>query len=237
MEQFNGFVKGFILLALMGIIAGCAETYQAKKVQQSGFLGDYSLLQKGKEGQALLVYKNPNANWKSYNKVLLDPVTVWAGSDSQLNDVSPEDTTRLAEYLYTKVHVALAEDYQFVKAPGPGVMHIQIAITEADKPNAVLHTVGNVVPQAIVVSQLKKLVTGTNSFVGQASVEVKITDGATGVILAEAVDKRGGGKGWTRATENTWADVDHTYDYWAQLLKYRLCQFRDGVGCVAPPEE
>ncbi len=237
MERFNEFVKGFVLLALMGVIAGCAETYQAKKVQESGFLGDYSLLHKGEEGQALLVYRNPNANWKSYNKVLLDPVTVWAGKDSQLKDVSPEDTTRLAEYLYVKIHAALAGDYQFVKAPGPGVLHIQIAITEADQPNAVMHTIGNVVPQAIVVSQLKKLVTGTNSFVGQASVEVKITDGATGVILAEAVDKHGGGKGLARATENTWADVEHAYDYWANKLKYRLCQARGGVNCVAPAEE
>ena len=234
MSRFDGVIRGFALLALAGLLAGCAETSQARSVQQSGFLGDYSKLQEGKEGQALLVYMNPNVNWASYDKVMLDPVTVWLGAGSEMSDVSPEDQQRLASLLYTKVSDALSTDYKLVSAPGPGVLHIQGAITEADRPNVVMHTVSNIVPQMMLLSNVKKLATGTQAFAGTASIEGKITDGATGQILWEGVDKRGGGKGLARAVEGTWADIDHAYDYWAQKLKWRLCQMRGGSNCVEP---
>ena len=99
-----------------------------------------------------------------------------------------------------------------------------------------MHTVGNIVPQMMVLSQLKKAATGTQAFVGQASVEGKMTDGATGALLMAAVDKRGGGKGFARAVEGTWADIDRAYGYWADKLKFRLCQMRGGANCVAPKE-
>ncbi len=234
MARFDGFTRGFVLLALAGLLAGCAQTSQARSVERSGFLGDYSMLREGKSGEALLVYKNPKANWASYDKIMLDPVTVWMGTDSQMKGVSPEDSQLLADLLYTKIKDALQGDYKFVSAPGPGVMRLQVAITEADKPNAVMHTVGNVVPQLMMLSNLKKLATGTGAFVGLASVEAKMTDGANGELLMAAVDKRGGGKGPARAVEGTGADIEHAYGYWAQKLKYRLCQQRGGANCVEP---
>ena len=231
MSRLDGVIRGFVLLALAGLLAGCAQTSQARSVQTSGFLGDYSMLQEGKSGEALLVYKNPKANWASYDKIMLDPVTVWASQDSPM---APEDTQLLADLLYTKIKDALSTDYKFVTAPGPGVMRLQVAITEADKPNVVMHTVGNIVPQLMMLSNIKKLATGTRAFAGQASVEAKMTDGATGKLLSAAVDKRGGGGGPARAFEGTGADIEHAYDYWAQKLKWRLCQLRGGSNCVEP---
>ena len=225
-----------VVFALAGVLAGCAAGSQARSVQQSGFLGDYSILSEGKSGEALLVYKNPNTNWASYHKIMLDPVTVWMGAGSQMTDVSPEDQQQLATLLYIKIKDALQMDYKFVSAPGPGVMHLQVAITQADRPNAVMHTLSNIVPQMMVLSQAKKLATGTQAFAGQASVEGKATDGATGELLWAAVDKRGGGKGLARAVEGTWADIDRAYDYWAQKLRWRLCQARGGANCVEPKE-
>jgi hypothetical protein len=64
------------ILVLMLVVTGCAATQEAKSVEKSGFLGDYSLLkegerstfQQGAENQALLVYKNPAADWRKYIK-------------------------------------------------------------------------------------------------------------------------------------------------------------------------
>jgi Protein of unknown function (DUF3313) len=47
---------------------------QPPPIQTSGFLGDYSQLKPGNEGQSALVYINPNAQWSKYTKVILDPV-------------------------------------------------------------------------------------------------------------------------------------------------------------------
>ena len=87
-------------------VAGCADTQHAKSVEKSGFLGDYSMLRKGEtstmgeDPEALLVYRNPKAQWKKYTKIVLDPVTLWVGTkDSQLKDVSIEDRQRLGNLL------------------------------------------------------------------------------------------------------------------------------------------
>jgi Protein of unknown function (DUF3313) len=233
-------IGAILLLAL--VVTGCAATQEAKSVEKSGFLGDYSLLKEGQrstfsqgaENQALLVYQNPAADWRKYRKIWLDPVTVWMSQkDSQLKDVPVEDRQRLAALLWSKLDEQLRNDYEMASNPGPDVMRIQAAITEAESSNAVLDTVTSVIPQTRLLSGMKSLATGVSAFTGSASVEVKITDSTTGVILAEAVDRRGGTKSLSGVT-NSWNDVEEAYRFWAEKIRYRLCQSRLGTGCVEP---
>jgi hypothetical protein len=233
-------IGAILLLAL--VVTGCASTQEAKSVEKSGFLGDYSLLKKGersmiKEGsedQALLVYQNPAADWRKYRKIWLDPVTVWMSQkDSQLKDVPVEDRQRLAALLWSKLDEQLRNDYEMASNPGPDVMRIQAAITEAGESSAVMDTVTSIVPQLKLLSGVKSLATGVSAFTGSASVEIKIIDSTTGVILAAAVDRRGGTKSLSGVT-NSWNDVEEAYRFWAEKIRYRLCQSRLGTGCVEP---
>ena len=229
-------------LVLTLVVTGCAATQEAKSVEKSGFLGDYSLLKEGqrstiKEGaedQALLIYKNPAADWRKYRKVLLDPVTVWmSAKDSQLKDVSVEDRQRLAALSWSKIDESLRKDYEMTSQAGPDVVRIQVAITEAGASNAVLDTVTSVIPQTRMLSGMKSLATGVSAFTGSASAELKATDSATGAILVEAVDRRGGTKS-LRGVTNSWNDVEEAYRFWAEKMRYRLCQWRSGMNCVEP---
>jgi Protein of unknown function (DUF3313) len=66
------------------------------------FLGqDYELLRPGEEGEALLVYRNPDAPWRSYDKIKLDPITIWAGEGSEFEDFSEPERQELADTVYT----------------------------------------------------------------------------------------------------------------------------------------
>jgi len=223
-------------------VTGCASTQEAKSVEKSGFLGDYSLLKEGQrstisegaEDEALWVYKNPAADWRKYRKVMLDPVTVWMSQkDSQLKDVSVEDRQRLAALMWSKLDESLRKDYEMTSQVGPDVMRLQVAITEAGSSNAVLDTVTSIVPQTRMLSGMKSLATGVSLFTGSASAEVKITDTATGAILFEAVDRRGGTKSLSGVT-NSWNDVEEAYRFWAEKVRYRACQGRGGMNCVEP---
>ena len=230
------------ILVLMLVVTGCAATQEAKSVEKSGFLGDYSLLREGErstisesaEDQALLTYRNPAVDWRKYRKVWLDPVTVWMSqTDSQLKDVSVEDRQRLATILWLKLDASLQKDYEMTSQAGPDVLRIQAAITEAGESNAVLDTVTSVIPQTRLLSGMKSLATGVSLFTGSASAEVKITDTATGAILFEAVDRRGGTKSLSGVT-NSWNDVEEAYRFWAEKVRYRACQGRGGMNCVEP---
>jgi hypothetical protein len=232
---------GAVLVLMLGV-TGCAATQEAKSVEKSGFLGDYSLLKEGQrsmvaqgaENQALWIYKNPAADWRKYRKIILDPVTVWmSGKDSQLKDVSVEDRQRLAALLWSKMDESLRKDYEMTSQGGPDVLRVQAAITEAGESNAVLDTVTSVIPQTRLLSGMKSLATGVSAFTGSASAELKVTDSATGAILVEAVDRRGGTKSLSGVT-NSWNDVEQAYRFWAEKMRYRLCQWRSGMNCVEP---
>jgi hypothetical protein len=230
------------IFLLMVVVTGCASTQEAKSVEKSGFLGDYSLLKEGqrstiKEGtedQALWVYKNPAADWRKYRKVILDPVTVWMSQkDSQLKDVTVEDRQRLAALLWSKLDEALRKDYEMTGQAGPDALRIQAAITEAGESMPVLDTVTSIIPQTRLLSGMKSLATGVSAFTGSASAEVKITDSATGTVLFMAVDRRGGTKSLSGMT-NSWNDVEEAYRFWAEKFRYRACQWRGGMNCVEP---
>jgi hypothetical protein len=230
------------ILLLMLVVTGCASTQEAKSVEKSGFLGDYSLLKEGqrstvKEGaedQALWVYKNPAADWRKYKKVWLDPVTVWMSQkDSQLKEVSVEDRQRLAALLWSKLDEQLRKDYVMTSQAGPDVMRIQAAITEAGESNAVLDTVTSVIPQTRLLSGMKSLATGVSAFTGSSSIEMKVTDTEMGTLLLAAVDRRGGTKSLSGVT-NSWNDVEEAYRFWAEKVRYRACLWRGGMNCVEP---
>jgi hypothetical protein len=234
-------ITSILLIGLLIGIGGCAATQEAKSVEKSGFLGDYSKLKEGQrstfsegaEDQALWIYKNPAADWRMYKKIQLDPVTLWMSQkDSQLKDVSVEDRQRLSALLWKELNEQLSKDYEMTSQSGPDVMRIQVAITEAGDSNATLDTVSSIVPQLKLLTGAKGMATGVSGFTGSASAELKVTD-ASDTILAAAVDRRGGTKS-LRGVTNEWHDVEEAYRFWAEKLRYRLCQWRGGTNCVEP---
>ena len=224
----------FILALVMVVLTACASTQQANTVVTSGFLDDYSILQKGGgDHEALQRYVNPIADWKSYTKVMIDPVQLWVGRGSSLRDLPPDERIRLTSLLFGKIRDALLAHYRIVREPGPHVMRISVALTEATTSNAVLDTVSSVLPTGYIFSGTKSLATGTGTFMGAASVEAKITDAELGTLLAAAVDRRGGAKGLSGVTSE-WSDVEDSFQFWASVLRYRLCQWRGERSCVKP---
>ncbi len=62
----------------LAILVGCESepTKQIRPVTTSGFLGDYSMLREGGEGEAALVEVSPKADFAAHDKIILDPVTI-----------------------------------------------------------------------------------------------------------------------------------------------------------------
>ena len=225
----------FLLAIAMVFLQGCASTQQRRDVVETGFLKDYSRLTEGKgEHEALRRYINPDADWRSYNKIIIDSVTVWKNKETK--DVDPKDLQMLTDFLYSHLHESLSQDYTMVSQPGPGVMRAAFAITEAEASDPTADVVTSIIPQTRILTGIKGYaVGGKPGFVGTAGMEAKITDAKTGKILLEAVDRRGGTKDLSGMTDE-WNDVEQAYIYWAQTLRYRLCLLRGENNCVEPEE-
>lgn len=222
-----------VLVFFILIIQGCASTQQRRDVEEVGFLGNSaSLLEKGEDGDALRRYINPNADWRSYTKVILEPVTIW--KDKETEDVSPEDLQTLVNFLHGQLYDMLGKDYTIVQQAGPGVMRATLAITEAEASDPVMDTISSVIPQLRILTGIKGyIVGGKPGFVGSASIEMKLTDAQTGTLLLAGADRRGGTKNLSGVTKE-WNDVEKAYIYWVGLLRYRLCDLRGGTDCVKP---
>lgn len=222
-------------LALAALVASCASTRQARHAEHSGFLEDYTRLTAGPAGGAALVYRSPGADLSRYDKILLDPVAVWRPKDSKEDEISRADLQAVANRFYSVVHQRLSKDYEMVQAPGAQTLRIAVALTKAEKSMPVLDTISTVLPQALVVSTLRKLATGKPAFVGEAAAELKMSDAQTGDVLFEAVDQRVGAKNLSGVT-HSWGDVDEAIQYWSERLAFRLCEERGGKGCTAPSQ-
>ncbi len=222
-----------ILAAVAAAALGaCVETQQARDVETTGFLGDeYALLRPGGENEALLVYRNPNVDWRAYDAIFLELSFLRSPGDG----ISSEDATTLLDNFAGFIKEEAGDRYLFTTERGKvGSLMVEVAITDADESEPVLDTISTVVPVGLAASTIKTALTGEPAFVGEASIEARISDAATGELLAAAVDRRVGGKSLDDSTSE-WGDVNAALEFWAKQFDFRMCELRQDEGCL-PPE-
>jgi len=233
-------VRGTLLYASAAALVvlaatACAPSRQTRgPVAESGFLRDYSQLKPGKEGQAKLVYINPNVDWSHYTALMFESVTLWPGKDGKLASLPPKDQQMLADRLYKAVYDAVSKEIKMVKAPGPGVMRARVALTEAEPTNVPLNAIATVVPQLRMLTTITGLAADTALTVGSATVEGDVTDSMTGQRLAAFVDERVGQR--SVQAFGTWSQVQAAFDHWGQQFASRLAQLRSGGTTTDVPQ-
>jgi hypothetical protein len=209
-------IAGAIAISLL---AGCSARQKATPVtpsaETSGFLDDYSSLQPGGPNDVLLVYRNPAADWQAYDKVLLEPVTLWRSGKNSLAPIPDDDLLRLANDFDAAVRQRLGTHFTLVDAPAPGVLLVRLGITEARASDPVLDvltaTGETTVPAA---SGSGPLSPELQKFVDAAAIEGELRDAQTKTLLAQGVDRRRPGA----APIATWGDLDALFARWADRV-------------------
>jgi len=225
------FVVVFALI--VPLLDGCAPTLQARKVDVGQtVLVDPSILEKGTEGQPLYRYVKPGVDWKKYTGVIIEPVIVY--QEAALDEKTRENYQTLANNAFVFFTKELQKEVTIVTAPGPNALRVQFAIVSAEKSAPVRNFMTTVLPIGMVLDAGKYAATGKPMAVGEITGEIRITDSSTGELLGAALDKRVGGKQLRGAFRSSWQDADSSLQYWAELARYRLCQFRGGASCVKP---
>ncbi len=212
-------VKRLIVFTLaILLVSGCAS-HKMKEAQETGFLRDYSQLKPGENEEAVLVYLKPGANFRAYDKIMIDPVEVWYSPDVEYKGIQPDQLKELTDYFHEAMVKAVSDAYPVVDQPGPGVLRLRAAITDVIPGKPVRGTLTSILPPGIVISTGVKMVKGTYGSVGQTAIEVELLDSRTYERLGAAVDRRAGTKAPFRGE---WKDAKGAFDYWAQKLRQRL---------------
>lgn len=198
--------------------------------QPSGFLGDYTQMQKGTNGQANLVYFRPGVNWAKYTKIWIKPIELWRSDDpeSPMNKVSHENRQKLIDLFHTTLYNTLSSNYTMVEQGGPDVLIMRAAITDFKRSTPVVGQISTIYIPFRVISLGKQTLQGTAIGVGTVTIEAEFLDGGTNERLSAVLDARSGTTAIRSKFKSTFGDIEKSFRWWAERLITRLAEEKAG---------
>jgi hypothetical protein len=184
-------------------VGGCAP-----KGGHSGFLGDYSKLERDAFLDDSLSYTNPTTDLKQYTKFIIEPIVVQFAPNADGIAVDPADLKMLADYWRDEAVKALSRKYTVVTEPGPGVLRVRAAITGIKK-NVPLASVGSITKAPDIG-------------LGGASMEAEALDSQNGERVAAVVDTRSGSALGITGRRQTYDDAKEIMRLWVERFVTRL---------------
>ena len=162
------------------------------------------------------MYRNPAVTWTAYDKILLEPVTLWWSGAHSLDPVPEEELVRLVADFQAAIRKRLGEDFTLVDRPGPGVMRIRLAVTRARATDPTLDVVTahgrEGVPRTVGDGPLHPEM---RRFLDGAAIEGEIRDAGSNMLLAQGVERR---RARGAPALETWADVDRALGAWTDRV-------------------
>ncbi len=231
-------LTGLLATGLLLGLAACSTTRQQTKgtSEPSGFLGDYSMMQKGLKDRANLYYMKPDVNWNQYTKIWIKPIELWDSGDpdSPMGKISPESRQTLIDLLNTALNTALSKNFTMVDHGGPDVLVVHAAITDAKKSKPVIGAVSSIYLPLKVIGLGKQTIAGTGIGVGSVTIEAEFLDGQSNERLCAVMDSRSGTEAIRSKFTGTWGDVEKSLDWWAARLDQRLMEEKAGANQKTP---
>jgi hypothetical protein len=220
-------------------LIGCAATKQAKKVEGSGFINPevYAMMKDGnkEELEAARRYGAKDVDWKSYNKIMLDPIVYFDDPRDKGEGISQADRQRILDYFFSKLHQSIEKSpyLEHAKEPGEETLRLQAAVVSLAESQVTMGAISTYIPQIALITSIATVASDKPAFVGEMGIEFKITDASTGELLIAGIDKRYGGKKLGKGTDS-WADVYNIIDYYVNLLGFRICRLQERDNCERP---
>jgi len=123
-------------VAIVAIVlgAGCRHA----ELTQSGFLSDYAALSRDLEQRARLTYIDPDVDWSSYTRALIEPLEIRLQPTSN-DTLEPKQEQKLRRFYLATLEQDLEGRLEVTHAAGPGTLRVRAALTEADCINVTLN--------------------------------------------------------------------------------------------------
>jgi hypothetical protein len=165
-----------IVMSLM--LAGCGSS----PVDYQG-LASANQLQPVKDDEAPFQFHSPDAEFANDSKILIDPVTVYTGTDAQFGSNSQEDRKEIADYMQKTFERTLGKRYQLATAPGPNTLRLHLTLTGIETSTPVISTITHLVPAGLVINTGLEATNHNGTFFGSVSYAAELSDASTGKLL------------------------------------------------------
>ena len=191
----------------------------------------------------------PDANFKQYDKVLLDRILVHLDDKSKHKPIDPVTVAGLVEFFRQAIVTALQPQYKIVEQPGPGVMVAKITLFDLAPTNVGENVVFQALPfgvgtvGGVIMGESSGEGFGSAPYLGHSGITLQIFDSQTNKLLGEFADthfgkqyvidlNKGVGTGFSEGTTayvqsfSKWSYAKDAFTQWAHFFRKRLDQLR-----------
>jgi len=177
----------WLLLASVLLLGSCTST-TASKENYSGFMPDYSKLEKVTlpNGTKALRWESPELGNRTYTKVFIDPVIVYP-KPKDTAEVQAQLVKDAAAYLDQNIRQHLGDVIEVVDAPDEDTLRLRAAITAVNTTAEELKAY-EVIPIAAIAAGISSA-TGTRDRNVEVFLEAELSDINTNEIMARVVKK------------------------------------------------
>jgi hypothetical protein len=224
-------------LALAGAVSARAQEpnkHQEKLYEhESGFLGDeYSKLQPDPANKDWVIYFRTPDVLQHSDTFILEPVKVFLVPEAQQRDVPQEQLDKLSDTFTRAITEELnAGHYKLVTEPGPGVMKLELAITNV-QPNGNKKNMAATATTDVALYGATPPGTGLlvpRLTVGKVSIEGQMVDAQSGEVEMAFMTAKSGRRFFSGLKAfQKWGDIDAAFKGWAKNFRARLDKAHHG---------
>jgi len=229
--------RKFITCVIVAGLAALFSTTQAQEMIYSGFMTDYTQLEKITDGSMDYRYVAPGAMDKlaQYNAVMIDQPEIFIANDSPYRGVKPKQLNALADGLRAAIAGALSEDFYVVDTPGKKVLYLSVALTNLKLTKKKKSILGYT-PVGLVSGAVKGA--ATSNIAKKANLqgvvlELEAFDSITNERLVAIIDSRGS----DAKNPSSWEELEELMAIYGSRLQCRFNNSRlpaeQRVNCLA----
>lgn len=128
--------------------------------------------------------------WSRYTQVLLDPVSVYQGTDNQFGEMKEAERAELAGYMTDTFSKKLAQRFAVAKQAGPNTVRVKLTLTGAEKTTPLIGQAMHFDIAGNVYNGVQSIRGGQGAFSGSVSYAVEVYDSTSGQLLKAYVSKQ-----------------------------------------------
>jgi hypothetical protein len=230
-------IRNIVIIAVLASTALLFSSSQADELIYSGFMSDYTQLEKVTDGTADYRYVAPGGEERmaQYDAVMIDQPEIFIANDSPYRGVKPKQLDALADALRANIAAAMSEDYYVVDRPGENVLYVSVAATnlklKKKKKSLLGYTPAGLVGGAIMGAATSDI--AKKASLQNVVIEFEAFDSVTNERLVAIIDSRGNAKN----DPTSWDELEMMFAAYGRLMQCRFNNARlpveQRVNCLA----
>lgn len=188
MPKLSKTIFALICISLLSL-AGCSSTKPVPYTNLSSSPQLQQNLQKDSADKIPYVYSS-NVNWNSYSALVMEPVTIYAGTDNQFGDLAESDKQELSKYMDAEFRKVLSRRFKMDGNNNTETLKLKLTLTGADTNTAVASTVTRFDLAGMPYNVVQSIRGKEGILMGSVSYAVEIYDASSNRLLKAFVTKQ-----------------------------------------------